>query len=1067
MNGAGYLSRGVRCVFAASVCWLLAVGSLAAQEKKEAATPKSSNAAIAQYRAAVAFQNRGVFDLAAAEWAAFLKQFPTDPLAGKAEHYLGVCLFQQKKYPEAQAAFEKLIAAHPKFELLNESLYNLALAQYNQGHGGQPAAFDRAAATFQTLLTKFPDSAQAPFGTYYLAEALYARDKKPEAIASYRKFLKDFPKHELREQTLYGLGVALEEATQPAEAGKVYDQLLAEFPKSTLATEVAMRRGDTLVALDDYAGAEKRFAAAAAVERYEFADYALQRQGLCAYQLKKYPEAGALYAKLPEAFPKSAYVGTATLAAGKCFYLAGDFDQARAWLAKGTALGGESTFEAAHWLAQILLKEKKPAEAMKTVEGVLPKATEAKSIWLADLQMDRADALYEIPERRKDSVALYAAFAKAYPKHASAPQAAYMAAYAALGLGDFEAALAHAQAFLAAYPEHALKPDVLYVQAECLLQQKKYAEAEAIYTALLKDYADRAEASAWRVRQALCLQLLGKHALLVEAISPHLPKLKGEALAEALYLIGFSQFELKQPAKAVESLTASRVAAPKWRQADETLLLLARAQRESGDLKAATETVTQLIAEFPESKILDRATYRLGELKAAAEDYPAAMAAFQKVIASWPESELVPFSLYELGWAQFRSGDQKTAGVSWTTLIDKYAMNAQVPAARYARAVVRQQAGDYAGAIEDLQAYLKSEPAADQKLDASFVIGQCQAGLKKFEDAIKSFEAILATDPKYADTDKVLYELAWSQQASDKIAEAGATFARLAKEFPKSTLAGDSQFRVGETHYQKAEYDKAAVAYFEAVNLAGKTDLGEKAAHMLAWCYFQQKDYPRAEESFSFQLKTYPEGPKASDARIMLGEALFKQAKYEPALAAFTAGLAGKPSGDEFVTLALLHAGQSAGQLKKWDVSLKLLQECATKFPESPYQQEVLYEEARAMHNLGQTAEAMKVYRQVALTGQGEAAAKAEFMVGELLFAEKKYAEAVRSFFKVAYGYGQADPPPAIVTAKADSTFEAARCLEMLKKLPEAKKLYKEVVDNFPKSDKAPEAQKKIAALGG
>lgn len=1067
MNGARHWSRSARCLFAAVVCWFVAAGPLAAQEKKEEPAAKSSPAAIAQYRAAVAFQNRGVFDLAAAEWEAFLKEFPTDPLAVKAQHYLGVCFFQQKKYPEAQANFEKLIAANPKFELLNESLYNLALAQYNQGHGGKAEAFDQAAATFQTLLTQFPESAQAPFSTYYLAESLYARDKKPEAIASYRKFLEAFPKHELREQTLYGLGVALEEVKQAEEAGKVYDQFLTEFPKSTLATEVNMRRGDTLVALNNFADAEKLFAAAAAVEGFPFADYALQRQGLCAYQLKKYPEAGAIYAKLPEAFPKSAYVGTATLAAGKCFYLAGDFEKARAWLAKGTALGGDAAFETAHWLAQLALKEKNPAEALKTVEAVLPMAVEAKSTWMVDLQMDQADAIYEIPERRKESVALYAAFAKANPQHASAAQAAYMAAYAALGLADYDAALANAQAFLTAYPDNALKPDVLYVQAECLLQQKKYAEAEAIYTALLAGYADRAEAAAWSVRQALCLQLMGKHAEQVAALTARLPSLKADALAEAQYLIGFSQFELNQPAEAVKSLTASIATVPKWRQADETLLLLARAQRQAGDLKAATETITKLIAEFPESKVLDRATYRLGEFKAAAEDYPAAIAAFQKLNTTWAESELVPYSLYELGWSQFRSGDAKAAGDSWSTLIEKYAMNAQVPAAHYARAIVRQQAADYTGAIEDLQAYLKSEPAAAQKLDATFVVGQCQAGMKSYEDAIKSFESILAADPKYADTDKVLYELAWSQQAAGKADEAGVTFARLAKEFPKSTLAGDSQFRVGEAHYQKSEYAKAAVAYFEAVNTAGKTDLGEKAAHMLAWCYFQQADYPRAEESFAFQLKTFPEGPKAGDANVMLGEALFKQGKYEPALAAFTAGLGAKPSGDDFVTLALLHAGQSAGQLKKWDVSLKLLQECATKFPESPYQQEVLYEQARAMHNLGQVAEAKKVYEQVAKLGRGEASAKAEFMVGELLFAEKKYAEAVRCFFRVAYGYEQPDAPAAIVTAKADSTFEAARCLEMLMKLPEAKKLYKEVVDNFPKSDKAPEAAKKITALGG
>ena len=44
-----------------------------------------------QFRDCVAFQDRGVYDLAADEWEKFLKQFLRDRLAAKAHHYLGLC----------------------------------------------------------------------------------------------------------------------------------------------------------------------------------------------------------------------------------------------------------------------------------------------------------------------------------------------------------------------------------------------------------------------------------------------------------------------------------------------------------------------------------------------------------------------------------------------------------------------------------------------------------------------------------------------------------------------------------------------------------------------------------------------------------------------------------------------------------------------------------------------------------------------------------------------------------------------------------------------------------------
>src|SRR4029079_14476931 len=119
--------------------------------------------------------------------------------------------------------------------------------------------------------------------------------------------------------------------------------------------------------------------------------------------------------------------------------------------------GGENAAEAAHWMARSFLKDSQPAEALKTVEKILPSAE--KSPQLVLLKTDRADALYEIPERRGESVALYADVARDYPDSAAAPQAGYMAGYAALQVGDFKAARQHAEAFLKTYKDHALAPD--------------------------------------------------------------------------------------------------------------------------------------------------------------------------------------------------------------------------------------------------------------------------------------------------------------------------------------------------------------------------------------------------------------------------------------------------------------------------------------------------------------------------------------------------------------------------------------------------------------------------------
>ncbi|MEX0979320.1 MAG: tetratricopeptide repeat protein, partial [Pirellulales bacterium] len=104
---------------------LSAGAPLAAQEAPKPASPP---AAVRQFRDAVVFQDRGVYDLAADEWQKFLKEFPADPLAAKARHYLGVCRLLLKQYDAAAEHLQQVIREHPQSELADSSYLNLGLA---------------------------------------------------------------------------------------------------------------------------------------------------------------------------------------------------------------------------------------------------------------------------------------------------------------------------------------------------------------------------------------------------------------------------------------------------------------------------------------------------------------------------------------------------------------------------------------------------------------------------------------------------------------------------------------------------------------------------------------------------------------------------------------------------------------------------------------------------------------------------------------------------------------------------------------------------------------------------
>jgi tetratricopeptide (TPR) repeat protein len=194
---------------------------------------------------------------------------------------------------------------------------------------------------------------------------------------------------------------------------------------------------------------------------------------------------------------------------------------------------------------------------------------------------------------------------------------------------------------------------------------------------------------------------------------------------------------------------------------------------------------------------------------------------------------------------------------SLTDVLDKHADSPLVGRARFGRALARQQLQEYSPAIEDLEAFLKTEPPAGDASTARYALGLCLAGLGRHAEAAAAFEALLADDPNYSGADKVYYELAWARKEQGQNAEAAQAFAALAEKFGDSPLATECLFQVGEFQYAqaterlqagetdaaKAEFQQAAATCQAAAAKAGTSELGERIVHKLAWAQYRVDDH--------------------------------------------------------------------------------------------------------------------------------------------------------------------------------------------------------------------------------
>jgi TolA-binding protein len=385
--------------------------------------------------------------------------------------------------------------------------------------------------------------------------------------------------------------------------------------------------------------------------------------------------------------------------------------------------------------------------------------------------------------------------------------------------------------------------------------------------------------------------------------------------------------------------------------------------------------------------------------------------------------------------------------------------------ARFLRATIRHRLSDFAGAGADVDAFLAADPPRPQRSDALHLRGLCQLGLGEPAAAAQTFALILDADPQYQSIDRVLYDLAWAFQESGDGARATTTFAKLAHSYPASPLAAECHYRVGDARYAASDFAAAAEDFRAAQSAATDDALREKAIHKLAWCQFERQVFDAAEKTFERQIARHPDGPLADDARIMAAECRFQQKAYIEAADRFAAALNRSSAGESLRAMAWVHAGRAAGQLNQWRHSVDLLNRALGDFPDSPWAAEARCERGTALYELGRLDQAERDFAEVAACDQGVLNARAEFMLGKILVARKQHDDAVRAFFKVAYGHGGPHAPEPLHHWQAEAIYAAACTLEHMKRPDDARKLYQELVERYPASERAALARQSLERI--
>ena len=195
-----------------------------------------------------------------------MSQYPASDWIPRAQLDLGRAYYEDKKYLEAKAEYQKFLELHPQHQRVDEAHYYLGLTHDAEFRSvdRDSSPVQRALMEFQTVLKEAPDSRYAPEAKeksnicrqrlaaheFFVGRFYFRKGKYDAALGRFKYLVSHYPESEVEEETLYYQGESLYRLEDSEGAGSAFLQLVERFPNSEYVSK-ARRRLAELKAPDD------------------------------------------------------------------------------------------------------------------------------------------------------------------------------------------------------------------------------------------------------------------------------------------------------------------------------------------------------------------------------------------------------------------------------------------------------------------------------------------------------------------------------------------------------------------------------------------------------------------------------------------------------------------------------------------------------------------------------------------------------------------------------------------------------------------------------------------------
>lgn len=1027
---------------------------------QDAPARDNSEAADRARRSAHGLLQRGLLDAAIDEYRAALRLAPRHELADEARYGLAVALSRKEQHAEALTVLRDIRTDNDTFRYRVE-------AKYLEGRAA--LALDRVEEAQQAFFAAagVDPAHQLTVPSQVAAIELASRRSDDQFVITHApKWLDGAGSGIAAQRVRYALGLAHSRQKQPKQAVASLSPLIeAKDADGALAARAAYLVAQAHEALDDREAALAAYARAGSSEHGEIAAAARYARAFLLEETGHNEEAIRAFAGAVQTWPDDPQAPAARLHAAVLLIQSKQPEAAGPYLA---ALEDHPEYaaEAAYWQSKADLALDRFDQAAARLAAA--REAHASSALAPEMLYDEAVALFRA-KKIEAAAQRFDAFIERHPSHALAQESRRMAATLWHEAEQYEASGAQCAAYLrAAAGDDAHRPAIGLLAAENLLLMGDVEKAAAQYRAVREAHPASEQAIVAVRREGEALVRLGRASDAVSVLNAAVERAKEPAArASAQRWLGDAAFQAGDWARAEAALAQAIPALPEDSTARGGLWLklgLAQARQDKHENAIGSFEAAQRDAK--DGAVRAQAMFERGQSLVTLERDDDAEKAFQQVIRAREGERFAAHAWNHLGAIAERAGEWKEAERAYSEAAKDESLRAN---ALWRVANVLERAGDLARAAEAWQqaAAAQSDPQRATEARVRSVLAVARGG--EAEQTLEAFNTL----PQEAMTQmpaslrgSARYEQAWALKRLGRIEDARAVYnALLANESADGALHQYATLDLADLDLLDEQYEDAwkrlepllALSLDETSDL--KDDMRRAVTLRAGQAAFALERFDEAQRAYAAALEEIPADEALwPDVALTAGESAFRARRWKEAVTLLEPLVAMEDLPPMTREPALLRLGDAYAQVQNWEKSRETFALHREAFPKSPFWHQATFGIAWADENAGNHKEAIETYRMIVDRHDGITAARAQFQIGECLFAQRRYDEALKEFMKVDI----------LFTApewSAAALVEAGRVLEALRRPDDARTQFQAVVERFPDGDWAKIARERLSAL--